>query len=68
MICAGEGAGVIANIRNASLDRSNICTTLGGKTRGGGRGKRSGERGHAAIIKPSNTNDTADVWFLSSVG
>lgn len=27
MICAGEGAGVIANIRNGSLDKSNICTT-----------------------------------------
>ena len=28
MICAGEGAGVIANIWNGSLDKSNICTML----------------------------------------
>lgn len=26
MICAGEGAGAIANTRNGSLDKSNICT------------------------------------------
>lgn len=26
MICAGEGAGAIANIRNGSSDKSNICT------------------------------------------
>lgn len=31
MICAGEGAGVIANIWNGSLDKSNICTTPGEK-------------------------------------
>lgn len=27
MICAGEGAGAIANTPNGSLDKSNICTT-----------------------------------------
>lgn len=26
MICAGKGAGVIANIWNGSLDKRNICT------------------------------------------
>lgn len=36
MICAGKGAGVIANIWNGSLDKKNICTML----RAGDRGVR----------------------------
>lgn len=39
-MCAGEGAGVIANIWNASLDRSNICTMLGEKTEESGANAR----------------------------
>lgn len=31
MICAGEGAGVIANIWNGSSDKRNICTILSEK-------------------------------------
>lgn len=31
MICAGKGAGVIANIWNGSSDKRNICTILSEK-------------------------------------
>ncbi len=48
MICAGKGAGVIANIWNGSLDKRNICTMLGEKQaeeqESSSEGKR-GERG-----------------------
>lgn len=67
MMCAGEGAGATANMRNAPVDKSNICTTpaeSGVAPTKWERGKPREGAATSALLR-RQTGKTADVVFLS---